>query len=132
MKGKLFLAVLVAFLTVGFSAAQTGTQHGVGITWPVGTVVSGSTDTIAGYNIYRCTGTCSNTSISGWSKLDGTLDANLTYLDQSALVTGTVYNYVVTSVDPAGNESAFSPMATVTFSAIVNPNPPASCNAKVQ
>ena len=56
----------------------------------------------AGYNIYRST-----TSGSGYTKLNGSLLTNSEYTDDPA-ANGTMYYYVVTSVDTNSNESGYS------------------------
>jgi hypothetical protein len=110
--------------------AQSGTQHGVSVTFTAPTPVGGD-GTLAGYNIYRCAGTCI-ASNGTWAKIDASLDLTNGYLDQSALTTGSVYSYAVTAVDTNGNESSFSNVAVNTYQPVVNPNPPSGCNAKNQ
>ena len=135
MKGKVLLAIFVALLIgTGIDLAQTGTQHGVLVSWTPGSIISGGPagDAVAGYNIYRCLGTCT-ASQGGWVKIDATLDLGLSYLDASAnLSPNTTYSYAATTVDTLGNESAFSPIATVAFVVIPNPNAPSGCSAKSQ
>ncbi len=65
-----------------------------------------SSDTIAGYNIYRAMG-----SNSAYSRINSGAIGAVTYTD-TALKAGTTYMYYVTSVDAAGNESVPSNTAT--------------------
>jgi hypothetical protein len=55
-----------------------------------------------------------------------------TYLDQSALTSGSTYSYAQTTVDTNGNESAFSNIATVVYTPITNPNSGTGCAATNQ
>jgi hypothetical protein len=71
-------------------------QHRVDLSWVP------STSTIAGYNVYR-----SNTSGSGYSKINSALNANTSYSD-SSVQAGSTYFYVTTAVDGSGVESSFS------------------------
>ena len=122
-KGRLLLGLFCLALAWP-SYAQNGTPHGVSVTWTAVPVA-------AGYNIYRCPGTCLTTGT--WTKIDVSLDLTNGYLDQSAsLVSGSVYSYAATAVDVNGNESAFSNIATVTYAAIVNPPAPSGCAARPQ
>jgi hypothetical protein len=123
----------ILFVTVicdVWAYGQTGTPHGVNVTWTAPSPAGGS-GTIAGYNVYRCPGTCTAAS-TAWVKIDTSLDLTNGYLDQSTLVAGSTYSYASTAVDSTGNESAFSNVATITFVAVPNPGAPSGCNAKVQ
>jgi fibronectin type 3 domain-containing protein len=60
---------------------------------------------IAGYNVYRTT-----QSGTGYTKLNGSLATTTSYKD-STVQSGTTYFYVVTAVNTAGVESAFSTAA---------------------
>jgi rhamnogalacturonan endolyase len=60
------------------------------------------TGAIAGYNVYR-----SQTSGSGYSKINSTLVTGTSYLN-SSLTDNTNYYYVVTAVDYEGGESGYS------------------------
>jgi hypothetical protein len=135
---KTLAACIALAITLGISAApalaQNGTPHGVNLTWSVSTTnTNGATDTIAGYNIYRCPGACASSS-ANWTKIDATLDMSAGYLDQSALSPGAQYSYAATAVDTSGNESAFSNITTVTLPSTppANPTPPTSLSAKQQ
>jgi len=113
---KLRLALLSAVLAVAFATpayGQAGTQHGMLEKWQAPSPVGGS-GTLAGYNVYRCPGTCTNTS-TGWAKINAALVTAVTYLDPAAgLTLGNSYSYAVTTVDSVGSESAFSNIATGT------------------
>ena len=67
-----------------------------------------STDPVAGYNIYRSTGS------GAFEAVNSSPDARTTYVD-SAVVSGTTYNYMVKSVDSKGVESTPSNQITVTI-----------------
>jgi uncharacterized membrane protein len=88
--------VHTASATLVVSAAV---QHSVSLTWTDGD--SG----IAGYNVYRTT-----QSGTGYTKLNGSLATTTSYKD-STVQSGTTYFYVVTAVNTAGVESAFSTAA---------------------
>lgn len=137
-----WLPVLILLLfTVAWTAiaaAQSGTAHGIEVTLtaPAVGAAAGNGNTVAGYNIYRCAGTCAATG--AFTKIDTSLDLTLGYLDpasDSALTAGSTYTYAATVVDSAANESAFSPLATVTVPTTgfpANPSAPSGCAAKVQ
>ena len=80
---------------INFAAAPE-TAHSVVLTW------APSTSTVSGYNIYRST-----VSGSGYTKLNSSLMASLSYSDTSVQA-GTTYFYVATAVDSGGDESADS------------------------
>ena len=124
---------LLAVCSLLVLGAQTGTQHGVNVTWNAPSPVGGS-GSINGYNIYRCVGTAAQCTLASgmWVKIDAALDVSTGYLDQSTLVSGQSYSYYSTTVDSNNNESAASNIATVVFTTITNPNPPGGCNAKPQ
>ncbi len=71
-------------------------QHSVALSW------NASTSTVAGYNVYRST-----VSGSGYTKVNSSLVAGLTYSD-STVQSGTTYYYVTTAVDSTGMESTYS------------------------
>jgi hypothetical protein len=83
---------------VALSGTGTAVAHSVDLSW---TPPSSSADPVAGYNIYR--------AISGGSLalVNSSPDSSVTYVD-SAVVSGTTYNYVVKSVDSSGVESVAS------------------------
>jgi len=72
-------------------------SHTVALSW------TASTSAVVGYNVYRST-----TIGSGYSKINSSLVAGLTYTDSSTLQSSTTYYYVTTAVDSSGNESTFS------------------------
>jgi hypothetical protein len=121
--------VLVLILLVGLAYGQAGSQHGILVTGTAPTTIGGS-GTLAGYNFYRCVGTC--TSASSWTLVNPAPVTTPSLLDQSTLVSGTVYSYAIITVDSAGNQSAYSNIATVTDTPITNPNPVTSVTAKNQ
>ena len=79
---------------------QTAVQHTVDLSW------NASTSTVAGYKIYRGT-----RSGGPYTALNSALDTTTTYTD-SGVQSGQTYYYVVTAVDSAGNESAYSNQVT--------------------
>ncbi len=114
--GSSQLAVSTASTTPAGSYALTITASGSGITHTssatlvVATAVQHSVDLswtdsdsgIAGYNVYRATG-----SPSGYVLVNSSLIATTTYTD-TTVQSGTTYYYVVTAVNTAGQESAYS------------------------
>lgn len=141
MKTKLlrsFFGLLLFVVAFGptIAAAQNGTPHGVAVTLTVTPVggAAGNGNTVAGYNIYRCAGTC--TATGNFVKIDTSPDLTSAYLDPSTnLTAGSAYTYAATVVDNTGLESSLSPLSTVTVPSSgfpTNPAPPSGCNAKVQ
>lgn len=120
MKKILSIAVAALFFVLVPSAkAQTaqvnGTQHGVVVSWGA---ASPGTNPIAGYNVFRCSGTattCPNTSPVGWTQENATPTTGLTYTDPSSnnFTNGASYTYAVQTVDTKGNVSVFSSTSTV-------------------
>lgn len=78
-------------------------------TYSVGLIWSASTSTVAGYNIYRLTGTG-----TVYTKINPSLVTSLSYTDTS-VQGATTYTYVATAVDSSGNESVYSTPATATI-----------------
>jgi len=80
-----------------------GTQtHSVSLSW------NASTSSVMGYNVYR--------ALSGgqYTKLNPTLIMGLTFSD-TAVQSGSTYDYAATSVDSSNAESAYSNITTVTI-----------------
>jgi fibronectin type 3 domain-containing protein len=85
---------------VNFTATAQ-VPHTVALSW------TGSTSTVASYNLYRST-----VNGTGYVKIGSTLSTILSYTD-TTVQNGTTYYYVATAVDGSGNESAYSnPPAT--------------------
>jgi hypothetical protein len=94
---------VVALSGAGTAAATAG-GHQVELQWDA---PASSTDPVAGYNIYRATGG------SAYTKINSAIDLVPDYVD-TAVMSGTTYNYQVKSVDSKGVESAPSNLSTVT------------------
>lgn len=124
---KRFLWLLPVVLLVTGVFAQTGTQHGIALTWNAVTVASGE-PALAGYNVYKGVGGAPTV------KINTALVVGTSYLDpNSDLTAGTSYEYDVTAVDVNGNESAASNITTITPAVlIVNPPAPSGCSGKLQ
>jgi hypothetical protein len=90
---------------VALSGTGTAVSHEVDLSWDA---PANSPDPVAGYNIYRATGTGSLVLINS------SPDSAVVYVD-SAVVSGATYSYVVKSVDPGGVESVPSNQITVTI-----------------
>jgi hypothetical protein len=93
--------------TTGVAVSGTGTSvaHQVDLTWYA---PSSSPDSVAGYNIYRSTGSGS------YQLMNSSPDVQTAYVDSSA-VSGATYDYTVKSVDSSGIESGPSNQITVTI-----------------
>jgi hypothetical protein len=88
------------------AGGQSTQQHKVQLSWDA---PSSSTSTIAGFNVYRAT-----LGVSSYALLTSSLDTGMTYTDASVL-SGSTYNYVVTTVDNTGMESVPSNSTQVTI-----------------
>jgi fibronectin type 3 domain-containing protein len=93
----------------GGSARGAGSMSAPAVTWVSLTWTASPSPSIAGYNVYR-----SQTSGSGYTKMNSTLVASLAYNDTS-VTPGQTYYYVATAVGTTGGESAFSNQATATI-----------------
>jgi hypothetical protein len=91
--------------TATVSLSGTGNPHQVALSWAA---PSGSTDPIAGYNVYRAAGSTSSFAVVN------SMNAQTAYTD-SNVQSGQSYNYYVTSVGSSGAESAPSNTTTVTI-----------------
>jgi fibronectin type 3 domain-containing protein len=108
------MKTLTLLLALAFAPAAHGQMlqsivnapvaHQVDLSW---TAPVGATD-VAGYNIYRATGSGS------FVLVNTSLDTSLTYADKT-VVNGTSYSYVVKTVDSVGQESDPSNQITVTI-----------------
>jgi Abnormal spindle-like microcephaly-assoc'd, ASPM-SPD-2-Hydin len=90
---------------VALSGTGTAVAHEVDLSWDA---PASSPDPVAGYNIYRATGTGSLVLINS------SPDSAVVYVD-STVVSGATYSYVVKSVDSGGVESVASNEITVTI-----------------
>jgi hypothetical protein len=82
----------------------TGSTLRVDLTW---NAPADSTDPIAGYNVYRA-----SSGTSAYQRLNGAPEPATTYSD-AGVQSGQNYDYVVKTVDTAGNESGPSNVTTV-------------------
>jgi hypothetical protein len=81
-------------------------SHEVTLSWDA---PSSSSDPVAGYHVYRSTGSSTPQLL-----LDSSIDTGTTYQD-TTVQSGQNYNYVVKSVDASGAESAPSNSTSVTI-----------------
>lgn len=88
--------------TVNIPLSGTGVTQAVSLTWDAPTL-----GTTAGYNVYRATN-----GSSSFQLISGSLVTPTSYLD-SAIASGTTYQYYVTAIDSTGAESTPSNTATV-------------------
>jgi fibronectin type 3 domain-containing protein len=89
---------------VSLSGTGTAVAHAVDLSWSAPT---SSPDPVAGYNVYRSTS-------GGANQLVNTSIQTQTAYADSTVVSGSTYNYTVTSVDSNGVESVPSNEVTVT------------------
>jgi hypothetical protein len=94
-----------ATAAVSLSGTGTAVSHQVTLSW---SPPSSSPDPVAGYNIYRATGS------GAAQKINPSVDTQATYVD-TTVVSGTTYIYSVTSVDSSGVESVPSTQVSVTI-----------------
>jgi len=90
---------------VSLSGTGTAIAHEVDLSWDA---PASSPDPVAGYNIYRLTGT------GPFVLINSSPDSAVVYVD-STVVSGATYSYEVKSVDADGVESAASNQITVTI-----------------
>jgi fibronectin type 3 domain-containing protein len=83
---------------VALTGTGTAVPHEVDLSWNAPT---SSLDPVAGYNVYRATGSGSLVL------LNSSPNTSVTYVD-NAVVSGSSYSYLVKSVDSGGTESAAS------------------------
>jgi fibronectin type 3 domain-containing protein len=105
LQGSVTLTSNATNSPVTITLSGTGVQavtHSVTLTW------TASASTVSGYNVYK-------SSVSGgpYAKVNSTLVVATTYVD-SAVSSGQIYYYVVTSVDSTGVESAYSAEVSAT------------------
>jgi hypothetical protein len=83
---------------VTLSGTGTSTAEQVDLSWHA---PASSSDPVAGYNIYRATGS------GAFQLVNSGIDKSTTYVD-SSVTSGNTYNYLVKSVDESGVESTGS------------------------
>lgn len=91
--------------TISLSGTGQTTTYQVNLTWSAPT---NSTDAVAGYNVYRATGS------GAYQLLNTSVLANTAYSDTN-VQSGTAYNYYVESVDAQGNQSTPSNVFSVSL-----------------
>lgn len=104
VSGKLTIANSSSNSSAVVTLSGTGVPLAINLSW---SAPSSTSDTIAGYNIYRATG-----SSSSYQKLNSSVNSPVSYMD-SSVQASTTYQYYVTSVDSSGMESTPSNTATV-------------------
>ena len=92
--------------TIGLSGTGQTVSHTVNLSWNAPT---GSTDPVAGYNVYRATG-----SSSSYQLLNTSVNVPTSYTDTN-VQSGSSYSYYVESVDAQGNLSGPSNTYTATI-----------------
>ncbi len=90
--------------TVALSGTGAAVPHEVDLYWDA---PSTSPDPVAGYRVYRATGS------GGYSMVNGSLILATTYID-TTVISGTAYNYMIKSVDSNSVESDASNTISVT------------------
>jgi fibronectin type 3 domain-containing protein len=91
-------------VTIALSGTGISVSYDVDLSWSAPT---DNTDPVSGYRIYRAP-----TGSSTYQVLNSSLNTPTTFTDAS-VVSGTTYQYYVTSVDAAGAESVPSNIATI-------------------
>jgi len=89
--------------SVALSGTGTSTSHEVDLSW---SAPASSPDPVVGYNIYRIAGSGSA------QRMNSSATSQTAYADTS-VVSGTTYQYYVTSVDQGGVESTPSNQTSV-------------------
>ena len=92
--------------TATVSLSGTGTPHEVDLSW---NAPSGSTDPVAGYNVYR-----SSVGGNSYQELGSLTTSQTSYVD-STVASGQAYDYVVKAFDSSRVESGPSNMTSVTI-----------------
>ena len=93
-----------ATIQVQLTGTGAAAQHEIDLTWQA---PASSPDPVAGYNIYRSTG-----SGGSFTMLNGSPESQASYTD-SSVQSGTIYVYEVKSVDANGVESSASNQITL-------------------
>ena len=91
-------------VVVNLTGTGTASAYAVDLTWNAPT---GSTDPVAGYNVYRAP---SNTTT--YALLNSSPETETAYVD-STVVSGQIYDYIAESVDASGVESSPSNIFSV-------------------
>jgi len=104
--GTLTITSNAPIVAVSMSGTGEAVQHSVVLNWNPGTPNS---DPAVGYNVYRAP-----TGSTSYQKMNISLVTPTTYTDL-AVTSGQTYNYEITAVDNAGNESPPSNTYTVTI-----------------
>jgi hypothetical protein len=96
----------VGTVVIALSGTGVASSYEVNLNWEAPT---NSTDTIAGYNVFR-----SPSGGSSYAQLNSSVVTQTTYVD-GAVQNGQTYDYIVESVDASGAESVPSNTAAVTI-----------------
>jgi fibronectin type 3 domain-containing protein len=98
--------VPVTFISDASNTPSAATLSGTGVAAPAYSVdlswTASTSPDIAGYNVYRRTGTTGS-----FAKINNSLDAITSY-DDSSVADGKTYYYETTAVNTSGEESAAS------------------------
>jgi len=89
---------------IGLTGTGISATYDVNLSWDAPT---GSTDPVAGYNVYR-----SPSGSSSYVQINTAIVTQTTYVD-TGVQSGQTYDYIVESVDASGNTSSPSTMAAV-------------------
>jgi hypothetical protein len=95
----------VSFVSNAANSPTSETVVGAGVPSPAHSVDlswDASVSQVAGYNVYR-----GGQSGGPYTQINSSLEASTSYTDRT-VHSGNTYYYVVTAVDPSGNESSFS------------------------
>jgi fibronectin type 3 domain-containing protein len=90
--------------TANIGLSGTGGSHEVDLSWGA---PSNSPDPVAGYNVYRAP-----SGSNAYQQINSSVNAPTSYAD-TAVTSGTTYDYVVKTVGSSGAESAPSNVTTV-------------------
>jgi fibronectin type 3 domain-containing protein len=106
MKSRWLVLLIALVLGLNAGCSRKAPAHRVTLTWEPPTATRGTS--ILGYNVYR-----SATSGKEYARIASRVP--FPWYDDTTVSAGRTYFYVVTTLDPAGNESKFSSEAQATI-----------------